>query len=290
MTSLKNKVEILKSLESEPFDSARIDDYLKYAIVPDMANPILKRILKYLIDSDSQISASYELISDEDWDLLVSDKPSVVNEHFDLKTKIDCFTMHFVAFYEILDNNEISLILEILIFIFEVKKKNIQFLLFLTAKKHPKQVFGFLLSKMKKLPAIYTPFFSSLLVRLKFDKELKNKCFQAFKRHLLAQKPSKTIQYLILLQSYMYVLCFKDFMVDEESLNCIKMAQTHSLLPLLNKDVVRKFLSIPHIEKHNFKDPVFHSLPNTCFYCFPFDLPIIPLIKEKIEQDFINFE
>lgn len=290
MSSLKDKVAILKSLESEPFDSSKIDEFLKHAIVPDMASPILKRILKYLIDVDSQISASFELIDDEEWELLVSNQATVIDEHFDLKTKIDCFTMHFFSFLNTLENNEISLILEILSFIFEVRTKNVQFILFLIAKKYPKQVFGFLLSKMKKLPTIYTPFFCSLLVRLKFDKELKIKCFQAFQRHLTSQKPSKCIQYIVLLQSFMYVLCFRDFEAGEETIKCIKTANSLILFPLLNKDIVNKFLTLPVIGKLNFKEPVFHSLSNNCLYFFPFDLPIIPAIKEMVESDFINFE
>lgn len=288
MATLKDKIAILKSLESNPFDQTRITEYLSYAIVPDMTCPILKRLLSYLIECDCQISALFELISDESWANLVSDRPSATDENFDLRTKIDCLAMHFNSVYEILDNNEISLALNVLSALFEVKTRNIQFLIFILAKKHLKQVFAFLLTKMKKLPTVYTPFFCSLLVRLKFDAELKAKCFQAFQRHLLSKSPSKNIQYLVLLQSYMYVICFKGFEIDEESLKHIKKA--YSFFGLLNKDVVLKFMEIPIIANLKLKDPVFHSLANTCFYFFPFDLPIIPQIKARVESDFVNFE
>jgi hypothetical protein len=288
MPTLKKKIDILKSLENPQFDPSNIDEFLTYAAIPGMASPVLKRILSYLIECDSQVSASYELISDEDWALLVSDNMSPTDENFELKTKIDCLAMYFSLFYNILEKNEINLILSILQQIFEVKTKNIQFLIFLLAEKHSKSIFSFLLLKLKKYPLIYTPFFCSLLVRLNFDVQIKQKCFLAFKKHLISQIPSKNNSFLINFQSFLYVLCFKSFEIDEESLRFINKNSIY--FHLMNKDVVLKFLSLEKIQKLKIKNPVFHSISSTCFSYFPFDLPIIPQITEKIESNFINFE
>ncbi|ELA41129.1 uncharacterized protein VICG_01828 [Vittaforma corneae ATCC 50505] len=305
--SLKEKVEILKSLQESTLDPSKLQEYLKYTSIPGLSVPILKKVLEYLTDLDSQISASYEILSDEDWERVISGECSILDKNFDVKTKIDCFEMYFKLFYEILVSNDISSVLDILAPLFKIKTKNIQFLILLVAKSNPKPVFGYVLSNLKKAPLIYCPFFSSLLVRLNFDFEIKQKCLAVFLRYISENKPSNSVQYLLLLQSLMYILCFKEFstafmsesdvlkadnshekqtaIIDVDRIwELIKKGEEMNSFAYLNRDVVSKFCEI-----YKLKEPAYHAPKNGLFSFFPFDLPVIPGIEKVIQNDYITF-
>lgn len=305
-SSLKEKIEILKSLQESTLDPSKLHDYFKYTSVPGLSVPILKKVLEYLTDLDSQISASYETLSDEDWERIVSGESGILDKNFEVKTKIDCFEMHFRSFYEILMNSDTSSTLDVLSPLFRVRTKNIQFLVFLVAKHNPRAVFGYLLSNLKKSPLIYSPFFNSLLVRLNFDFEIKQKCLMALFRYCSECKPSSSIQYLLLIQGLLYILCFKEFSRealkastleydggDEKHTSTIcfgriwtlvRKAEEMRLFAYLNRDVVSRFCEI-----YGLKEPAYHAPKNGLFSFFPFDLPVIPGIKKLIENDYISF-
>lgn len=293
----KEKIAILKSLEDPNLDPSKIQEYLKYLEIPSLSTPILKKFLDFLINLDSQISAFYETLSEEDWENVISPNCSVLDSNFDLKTKIDCFEMHFKSFYTSLkdlnsqenDLENITTVFNIFEPLFKIKTKNIQFLIFLFSKKNPKYAFGSLLSKIKKSPLIYCPFFSSLLVRLKFDIELKRKCLLVFYNHIQSITPSDSVQYLILLQGFAYILCFKEFSENITDLlknlpNFISKIEELNLLGYLNKDVASRFCSF-----YNIKEPAYQKPKNEVFYFFPFDLPVIPGISQMIEEDYVVF-
>lgn len=285
MLTLKEKVEVLKILEQVPFEESRIAELLEWSKENDLKKPILKRILEYLINLDCEISAFYETADDDLWETLNNDE-NIIGEHFELKEKITSFSKYFVMYSEALDENNISFVLDILSPLFKVKSRNLQFLLFIQAKKHPTQVFAYLISKMKKFPSVFVPFFCSLLVRLKTEESsLKSKCLSAYRKYILSLNPSNSISFLVVLQGLLYIHCFKEFSMTLEAEQLIKKCNDLNLLALLNKDVVLKYASMFEI-----KEPTFASFSNDCFYRFPFDQPIVTNIDNLVQDFFVTFD
>lgn len=279
--NLKRKVEILNSIKKTPLTQESLPDYFSYASQKDLAVPVLKAVLNCLIEIDSQLSATYEITSEDDWKALTS-LEIVLDENFELKTKLDCFVLYFNAFCTHLESLSPAETLNVLSRIFLVKTRNIQFLVFLAAKSSPREFFTYLLINTRKSPSIYAPFLSSLLVRLNIDFSIKQRCLIALHRHFQSLNSSTNPEYLILLQNFMYILCFKEFSNYAEMAEIIK--KQRELFGYLNKDVVTKFCGI-----YNEKDPVYKTVKNSVLYFFPFDLPVIPKIVKIIEGDYISF-
>lgn len=296
----KQKLEILDSLSKQIFDSNRINEYLKLSQSKDLQKPILKRIIEYIIEIDTFISASYEIISEEDWEqiCLFCDTPGGSPTCFDaeialdgkesskeIKEKLEFLNLYFLPIFKSLETMKIETILDVLSPIFKIKTRNVQFLLFLLAKTYPSQVFGFLIAKLKKDPKNFSPFFASLLVRMKLNPEFKKKCYNAYFRHISVLKPSKSINYLVQAQNFLYIHCFKGFRIDDSSSKIVKMLFNDGYACLMNKNVAIKFT-----ETHNEKIPAFFSYKNDCLFSFPFDLPISRTIADMIREDYVVFE
>lgn len=284
--TLKEKVEMLKSLEKVPFDCSLIPHYLDYTPDPGMAKPILKKIVKKLVEVDAYICAFYDVLPEEEWENACTDYDTpndTPGQNADLKSKLSILNLNFVRVYEGLKELKIESALDVLGPIFKVRTRNAQFLLFLLARDFPNQIFGFLLSKLKRDPKTFGPFFSSLLVRLDFDAELKQKCVQAFYRHFNTLKPTKTTNYLVLAQNLLYILCFREFSLADTPVP-VKRLFEGELVPLMNKNIIAKFCDI-----HGQKAPAMCSLKNECLYLFPFDPPISKPIIDLVEEWFVVF-
>lgn len=296
--TLKEKMAILEALKATPFDFNRISEFLSYSHWPDLQYSILEKVVTQLMELDTFISASYELLAEEEWeqvDIECStpggsppysqqpvEKKSSIEE---LKEKLGILNKNFQLTFECLKDLKAITALKICSDFFKVKTRNIQFFIFLLAKEYPEVVFGYLLANLKKSPQRYCPFFSSLLVRLNFDGNLKNKCYLAFLKYLDNLKPSKTINYLIIAQSLLYIHCFKEFQLCETSIKKIKMIFEDGYSILMNKIVVEKFCEI-----HDYKITAFKSFKNECLYMFPFDLPVSKLIVDCLGEDYILFK
>lgn len=266
----KEKVAFIESLKQNPslFDSSKIQELIKNAKDEDMKIPILKKLIEIFIDIDSDLCASYELASDEEWEELREVK---------LRDKVEILETHFLDVCALFENDT-EKHLELLVPIFFVKIKNLQFLIFILAKTKFKLIFGFLLAKTKKMPKTFGPFFSSLFVRLSVDREFKEKCFRAFERHLSSVTPSSETSFLVLLQCYIYILCFKEF---EANLN---LDEYYPYILMLNKNVVEKYSQLFNLEIKNLKTSKSESL-----YLFPFDLPILDFIVSEIKPYYLEF-
>ncbi|KAM0680497.1 hypothetical protein GINT2_001185 [Glugoides intestinalis] len=282
--SLKEKIIVLKAIKSPTLSPETLFEYLKFADLPEMAIPILSKTLSHLIDIDAQISAMYKTFSDDQWEMLFSENGVSICDNLEAKALIDCFFQQFLLVNEKLLTADSSTVIKVLAPIFKVRTKNIQFLAFLIAKDNPKQILGYLLSKTKTSPLVYSSFLASLLVRLKIDKSIKNRCFDAFSGFVVKEAPSSTVLYLLLLQNLLYILCFKDFTPSPPVLDTIKKAYDQDLFGLLNKEVVSRFCSI-----HGFKEPSYLPMKSESFQFFPFDLPIIPNLAELIQNDYLLF-
>lgn len=282
--SLKEKIAILKAIKAPNLSQETLFEYLKFADIPEMAIPILSKTLSYLIDLDAQISATYKTFSDDQWDLLFSVDDHAICDKFEVKALINCFFQQFLLINEKLLNADSSTVIKVLAPIFKVRTKNIQFLAFLFAKDNPKQILGYLLSKTKTSPLVYSSFLASLLVRLKIDKSIKTRCFNAFYDFVEKEAPSSNVLYLLLLQNLLYVLCFKEFTANPSILATLKKAYDCDLFGLLNKDIVSKFCKV-----YAFTEPSYQPMKSELFEFFPFDLPIIPKLNELVENDYILF-
>lgn len=283
--SRKEKIAILKSLQDPAFDVTKLPDYLKFASDPEMGKQVLSRVLDYLISLDSEISAIYKIVSDEDWEKITAEDETSLGEHFETKTKTDCLALHFKAFFDKLSLNDSTTIIKILAPIFKVRTKNIQFLVFLAARDHPKPLLGYLLSRTKESPLVFSSFLASLLVRIRIDESIKKRCFNAYFQHINKMKPSTGTSYLLLLQNLIYIHCFKEFPADQNVLSLVRTAFDLNLPAFLNKDVISKFCEI-----YGFKEPAYQPAKSDHFQFFPFDLPIIPKIERSIEDYYISFE
>lgn len=294
------KLEILKSLNNSIFDFKRIEELLKYTVYKDMEKPIMKKVIEQLIELDTFISASHEILSDEDWEQICisCDTPGASpsyqhpEEIFEnkenskeIKEKLEFLNLYFLPVLKCLEKMKIELALEILTPLFRIKTRNIQFLLFFLAKKSPSQVFGFLISRLKKDPKTYAPFFGSLLVRLDLDSDFKMKCYQAFLKHFLGVSPNKSINYVVLAQSFLYIHCFKDFKLSDSSSKIVKMIFSEGYASLMNKNVILKFS-----EFYDEVIPAFYSLKNECLYSFPFDIPISRAVADIIQDSYVLFK
>lgn len=280
--TLREKIEMLRSLENIPFDCSLIPRYLDYASDSDMAKHILKKVVKKLVEIDAHICASYDVLPEDEWESICA-SCDTLEQDADLKNKLSILNSNFLSVYQSLRKLKIETALDVLGPIFKIRTRNVQFLLFLLARDFPNHVFGFLISKLKRDPKTFCPFFSSLLVRLDFDAELKQKCAQAFYRHFSTLKPSNGVDYLVVAQSILYILCFKEFPFSSTSM--VEKLFEEELVPLMNKNIVLKFCEI-----YGQKVPVMRSLRNECLYLFPFDLPITKPIIGLVEQYFVVFK
>lgn len=285
--SIQEKVEVLKSLESPSFDYSLIPRYLDYASDSCMAKPILKKIVKKLVEVDAHICAFHDVLPEEEWEDACADHDTSEDssrQDAELRNKLSILNQNFVGVYESLRRLRIETALDILGPVLKVRTRNVQFLLFLLAKDFPNQVFGFLIAKLKRDPKTFGPFFSSLLVRLDFDAELKQKCAQALYRHFGTLKPSNAAEYVVLSQSILYILCFREFSLGDAAVQVRRLFEEETV-SLMNRNIVAKFCEI-----HGKKIPTMHSLGNECLYLFPFDLPVSRSVAAIVEEHFVSFK
>lgn len=285
--SVQEKVEMLRSLERGPFDYSLIPRYLDHASDSSMAKPILKKIVKKLVEVDAHICAFYDVLPEEEWEGACADDDTAEDappQDAELKSKLSILNQNFMPVYESLKRLRIETALDILGPVFKVRTRNVQFLLFLLARDFPNQVFGFLLTRLKRDPKAFGPFFSSLLVRLSFCAELKQKCARAFYRHFGTLRSSNAAEYVVLAQDILYLLCFREFPLDDAAALVGRLFEEETV-PLMNRNVVAKFCEI-----HGQKIPTMCSLKNECLYLFPFDFPVSKPIAALIEEHFIAFK
>ncbi len=292
MMNLKEKIKILKDMETNNFDYKKIPEFLSLSRINGLFKPIITAIINNLIILDTHISAVYDLVPDEEWKSYFtdSDVPIVCSaEDDEIFEKIKILISNFPVLYEYLNNDDIPTedIIDILQEIFNNKTRNIQFLLFKIAKKRPKHIFGYLMAKLRKFPKIYTPFFCSLLVRLKLDDvDFKIRCVKIYFNHVYNLKLEKNIDTALMIQFLIYILCFnQNYYYDIDGIKpFIDEVFESSLTSIMNKDIINMFCKI-----FNYKVKPFENNLMECMYYFPFDAPVCPSIYESIEDDFIHF-
>lgn len=294
MISLKKKMQILESLEKASFDYETIPEYLSYASVAGLYRPILKAIFSNLILLDTQISASYDLLLEEEWEqLFMTYSTPVSDSGSELLEKVECLSVNFSRCLNEIDKPEhkIEDVLEILNPIFKNKTRNMQFLLFKIAKNRPRHVFGYLMARLRKDPRVYAPFYCSLLARLKLDdneemRAFKLRCVNAYVNNFRSRKLSKNLESAVLGQFLLYILCFNVgyFTMIPGIKEDVDRLFELEVYTLMNKDVVDRFCDI-----FGYKLMGFESSKNDCVFSFPFDFPICPSIQDLVQADFNEF-
>lgn len=303
--SLKKKLQILELLDKNVFDYEKIQELLSYASIPGLTKPILKSIFHNLVLLDTQVSASYDLLSEEEWDSLeysYETPPDSLTQCHDtcgnsiqdnnIRNKIEILNTNFPIFLEELSKNKIENILDILIPIFKNKTKNMQFILFKIAKIFPRHVFGYLMAKVKSEPRVYAPFYCSLLARLKIDNidnTFKLRCHIAYVKHLKSLKISKNLDFIVLSQYLLYSLCFnREFF--NESKDLIDDIHRAGVFSYMSKDVVDRFCNIfNYYDVFKYKISAIENNRNECLQSFPFDYPICKAIQQEIDCDYVAF-
>lgn len=283
---LKKKLEILESFEKSPFDYSKLPEYIKSAENHQIKKHVLSAVLKKLILLDTQISASYEIMSEEDWEMLHSIMDTPLPQHFsDTRKNLDILSENFAIFCEAIKTAKVEDMLQILSQIYKYKTKNVQFVIFKMAEVYPKQVFGYMLNNMRKDPKVYAPFFCSLLVRLDIDEVLKKKCINAYLKHFQTIKANDSIEFVLFGQFLLYMCCFKHEIFEEEGVKKIvdNIFKSNSA-SYMNRKIVDMFC-----ELFGYKNVIFKSYRNECLYSFPFDPPVCKKVLEIVQSKYIIF-
>lgn len=291
---LKRKLQVAEALKKNPFEHHRIPEFLSCTHVPELRRAILTTVLKNLVLLDTEVSASYDLLTEQEWHSLFQAYSTPLPESYaQLKEKVESLSSSFTRLRDELSKPLYSIeeILQSFSSIFKNKTRNMQFLLFLVAKQYPRHVFGFLMAQIRKDPRLYAPFFASLFVRLRLpDSEeslgLKSRCINAYVAFLRTKKLSRTTDSVVLYQFLLYIFCF-----DSSYYEAVPGIQAdiesmfrHDLPGAMNKDVVDRFCDM-----YGHKYPMVEHDISEWLLSFPFDVPICPAIMSAIEPDYRTF-
>lgn len=323
MLSTREKLAILSSLNKSEFAYESIREYFQYLNEPSLFQPILKCITSQLVRIDTQIAAAYDSLSEEEWDDIcaVSTSEQVDDElnhkYSDIIAKIRFFSEFYPRFLNLLVRMDINDVFKILVPLFKNKTKNIQFVLFHLASLFPRNVFGFLMSSVRKDPKTYAPFYCSLLARLDMENSLRTRCFTLYFEFVSKMKMAATPNFILSAQYFLYALCYERdaFFFDGVKLWVDTLFST-KLPSLMNRDVVEKFgslfeplrfrsqtpdseessLGFGSIKQHKQK------VKDTSYHCkvfkshepfispyFPFDRPICPSVDQTI-SNYVEFK
>lgn len=296
MFNLKEKMAILESLNKTVFDYDKIPEYLTYTSVPELSKPILKKIFSKLVLLDTEISAAYDILPEDDWEALFSSYDTPLPESsVVLKQNIERLSVNFSKILAELGKNKIEDVLDILGPVFRNKTRNIQFVLFKIAELHWSHVFGYLLAKVRKDPRVFAPFYCSLLARLEIPGDagvcaangsFKRRCFAAYFKHFGSLTLSKNIECVVLAQNLLYVLCFnKDYFHESSDVKtAINRIFGAGLPRAMNRNVVDRFCDI-----FKYKHSASERSKYECLYSFPFDWPICKAVQNSIARSYVHF-
>ncbi|KAI5169968.1 hypothetical protein PAEPH01_1136 [Pancytospora epiphaga] len=288
MLSLKEKLKILDAVNSKAFSYSRMPEYLDYTADPSLIKPLLKRIFSCLVLLDTEISASHDILEDDDWDSLfnIYDTP-LSADLAKLKTDITLFTSVFNTFYQILFSKcNIEDIFDIITPLFKNKTRNIQFLLFKLPVPGRSKLFGFLLARLRKEPRVYAPFYCSLIARWAIGDDLKNRCIGAYMRYFQSLTLTKSLDCTVSAQYLLYLFCFNReyFNSSEEAKGAVCKIFSLGLHKGMNEGVLEKFCGLYGYKYSNGTC----NVPE-CLNFFPFDWPICKDIQELIADEYIQY-
>lgn len=293
MLSLKQKMQVLESVKETPFKFDKVPDYLKYVRERGMGRIILTRIFEQLVALDAEISANYDLLSEDEWNELFAMYSTPLPEaSAELSAKIGVFSMNFSYFCDELFKpaSKIKDILEITSTVYANITRNVQFVVFKAAMAQPKHVFGYLMTYLRKHPKTYAPFFSSLLVRLRLDhagcgdeEEFRLKCVRLYAEYARTRIPGASLDALVLGQHLLYILCF--FPEYRESLpvvrECVDAIFDSKMACRMNADVIGRFSAL---HKYTVDECVEDTAEVLHF--FPFDAPVCPAVYDIIRDGY----
>lgn len=285
MLTYKEKLEFLKSLERAPVDLALTGRTINYAHDKSLRKPVLSGLLGELTNLDAYISVMYGVLSQEEWDEVISEyETPIESDHARLREKIRIF----LSAYNHLDKHICSFGTEEVLNVFETsllsRTRNVQFLLFKLCCECPHAVFKFLFKLSHSNPLVFLPYLSSLIVRCGVDEELKTRCIRAYINHIKLLKRSNNIQFVLSCQCILYISCFRRHVVSEAK-ELIDWMFASGFAGYMNKRVVEMFC-----ELFGYECKAFFSYDHECLYFFPFDPPVFDEIADLVSASYIHFE
>ncbi|KAM0673188.1 hypothetical protein GVAV_003352 [Gurleya vavrai] len=269
-----DKIQFLNELDKNDIDLNNLSYYLNIA-KKDFTITIFSKIIEQMVTLDNKISVSFEFIDSNDWDYINSKYETPSDEFLDIKSKINLFVKSFVELRNEIINVDLSMVLSLFDkFVFKTKTMHIQFLLFDILDNNLKAL-SFFMSKIEENKKYYCMIFG-LLVRYKFEKNIIEKIID-----YLMKKEYGFGEFLIVLQGFMYICCFKKEMNDK--LGCLIM-ENKELWGSLNKKVVDRYCTIYNIEKIDF-----YGVCADILTFFPFDPPCVNEIFELYQDNYLIF-
>jgi hypothetical protein len=199
---------------------------------------------------------------------------------------MNCLESNYQNLLDQIKKHNLRTILNIVNPIFQYETKNLQFILFQVAAEYPAQIFGYLLSKTKKNPLQYTPFYCSLLVRLRFSQDIKDRCINAFFKYALEKKVDNTIESAMVFQFVLYILCFNRafYRTNEEITDLVTRIFSTGPASLMNRDILSEFQNIFSINID-----IRQQVQKRQLSRFPFDPPISTAVLNEISKDYLEF-
>lgn len=282
MLSFKEKIELIKKLNTEKMNLSEIDKYMEYLNHKSLVNPFFKSLINLLIELDVDIISIYDSISEEDWSDIVTEYETPIEKplHGVVRDKIRTFILAYKKIDEFLLNININVLLECLSKIPLNKTGSIQFLFFRLGCVKTRPVLYFFLENIKTNPIVYIPYFSSFVARCDVDS---HDAILSYISYCEGLKPNTGLKYILAAQGLIYICCFKPKYV-ELSRNVCDQVFLKNIYMYMNPKVVEIFCGFT-----DYKFKWFKSFDNFSLFYFPFDKSIFEKIHEIYADKYIEF-
>ncbi|KAH9410812.1 hypothetical protein HK407_10g15780 [Ordospora pajunii] len=281
----RERLEFLEGLKRGPIDLAAVDRMV--ACVRDrlLARPALLSLVKELTRLDAYISVMHGILEQDEWDEVVSEYDTPIEgEHAKLREAVRVFLFAYGRLDRVICEFGTEDVLDAFRKPLVSKTLNVQFLLFRVCSVKPLSVFKFLFEMVDENPTVFLPYLSSLVVRCKFDEEVKRGVVDEYVRYVKGLKRTKSIQVVLACQCLLYMSCFMRKIVCDAR-DEIEWMFSLGVVACMNKNVVRMFC-----EMYGYECKVFCSYDYDCLYFFPFDVPVLSEVYESVDELYIHFE
>lgn len=278
-TTQKEKLNFLLELKNTQVDLQNIKSLLEIANT-NFQKSILDRIFESLAVLDIKISVLYEYSSVDEWEQITKMDQTQSDDQKDITESIKVFIGCYCELKMNICNFDVSLVWKVLEkYVIGAKTKHLQFLLFDLLTKNIKNMNQLMKNAENGKNLAHLVFLFGLLVRYKFDQDAVNKICK-----FLLEKACKWkgARFLVCLQGFMYVCCFrqeldpllKDFIVTNKD----KWKK-------LNKKVVDVYCSVFEHEYNEITCGCIEILEY-----FPFDKPCLDNIFAMYEDMYLIFK
>ncbi|EOB13670.1 hypothetical protein NBO_64g0051 [Nosema bombycis CQ1] len=292
MISFKDKIQILRTLKTDDLDLTEVTKYLDLLKYKSLAGVVLDKHLDALTDIDTQMTAVYLSISDEEWIDLISDydtpieKPIQKPSYSFVRNNLKIFINAYKALDQVIPDLDLNILFNSLSKVLYCRTTSLQFLFFSVAKHKPNAVLHFLLDGVTSNPSVYIPYFVSFVSRFKFDcsKFIEKYCKWIRNLYKKSNFKTKSLLHIQATQGLIYICCFRREFIEKVK-DLLDFIFSENICSFMNSNVVEVFCSLSGYKCNNFK-----SLDNHVLDLFPFDKSILQPIHELYEDYYVEFE